>query len=264
MRGSTTHRRCPSFCSPDAKLAELLKKKRVAGISFIYSSCSCSNASRLLLCCVVGTVAARRRQHGSDVRARPCAFLFFGAKEARASPNPSSLPRPPSYNPLCSPSTSISPNPSSPPVAATRATMRQAEKQAVVATRNLLKADANRVKKAAAAQARKAAVLSAGRKALVLAHKRKSKFVAMADASEQRSSRWPLTATKEDIVSGFGTTAPTSFTDGSCFFNGSGSIFGGTRQNPAQPWMLPQCSDPATWYISVFLCPKFQSNLLVN
>jgi hypothetical protein len=28
--------------------------------------------------------------------------------------------------------------------------------------------------------------------------------------------------------------------------------------------MLPQCSDPATWYISVFLCPQFQSNLLVN
>jgi hypothetical protein len=124
--------------------------------------------------------------------------------------------------------------------------MRQAEKQAAAAARNLLKADANHAKKAAAAQARKADVLSAGRKAPAPAHMRKSNFVDMADASEQRSSGRPLTATEENIVSGFGTTAPTSFTDGSCFFNGSSSIFGGTRQSPAQPWMLPQCSDPAT------------------
>lgn len=50
--------------------------------------------------------------------------------------------------------------------------MRQAEKQAVVAARDLLKADANRPRRAAAVQTHKAAMSSVGRK---LTQKRKAK-----------------------------------------------------------------------------------------
>jgi len=66
---------------------------------------------------------------------------------------------------------------------------------------------------------------------------------------EQSSSGW-VARVLEQRSSGYGEATPLgSFTDGSCFFNGSaGGFFSSAEQSPvAQPWNS-QSSDPATWY----------------
>ncbi|CAN6201828.1 unnamed protein product [Urochloa humidicola] len=119
---------------------------------------------------------------------------------------------------------------------------RQARKEAAAAAQDLLKVDAARVRKATA-QTRKDAEAAApvpmrkaqGRPRVPL-------------VSDQSSSGWAARV-PEQRNSGYGTaTPPRSFTDGSCFFNGSaGGFFGSAGQSPVtQPWNS-QSSDPATW-----------------
>ena len=63
-------------------------------------------------------------------------------------------------------------------------------------------------------------------------------------ARQQRTS-----ALGQNGVGGYGAgSQPFSFTDGTCFFNGTGSLFGdiGHGSPMTEPWMQAQASDPAT------------------
>ncbi|CAN6274105.1 unnamed protein product, partial [Urochloa humidicola] len=115
----------------------------------------------------------------------------------------------------------------------------QARKEAEAAAQNLLKVDAARVRKAAAAQSRKVAATPMGK-----AQGRARVPLAL----EQRSSSW-ATRVPEQRSSGCGAaTPPRSFTDGDCFLNGDArAFFDSAGQSPVtQPWDS-QSSDPATW-----------------
>ncbi|CAN6234435.1 unnamed protein product [Urochloa humidicola] len=106
---------------------------------------------------------------------------------------------------------------------------RQARKEAAAAAQDMLKLDAARIRKPAASQSRKGAV----------APMRKNQGGALAVCvPEHRSSGY-----------GAASPPPSSFTDGSCFFNGAtGGFFGNAGQSHVgQPWSS-QSSDPATWY----------------
>ncbi|CAN6238539.1 unnamed protein product [Urochloa humidicola] len=121
--------------------------------------------------------------------------------------------------------------------------MRQEEKQAAVAARELLKADQLRQQRAVAAQSKKRSLATSVRKSAAT-QKRKSKGGAAAAAAEQMSSGRAAHVPELSGASGYGASTPSiSFTDGNCLFNGAGSFFGGGPMS--QQWMHP--SDPATW-----------------
>ncbi|CAN6323952.1 unnamed protein product [Urochloa humidicola] len=93
---------------------------------------------------------------------------------------------------------------------------RQARKEAAAETRDLLKLDEARVRKAGAAPMRKGAAAATRKSAAALMWK---------DAAA---------------------TPPTSFTDGSYFFNSSSSDFFSSPDPSSQPWNH-QSSNPAMW-----------------
>ncbi|CAO2195881.1 unnamed protein product [Urochloa humidicola] len=107
---------------------------------------------------------------------------------------------------------------------------RQARKEEAAATQDLLKLDAARMRKATGAQSRKGAVPPM----------RKAQGGARVSiALKQSSSGWAARA-PEQQSSGYGAAnpPPRSFTDGSCFFNGTGDGFFSNAG---------EFSDPATW-----------------
>jgi len=62
---------------------------------------------------------------------------------------------------------------------------------------------------------------------------------------EQVTSGRATQVPDQNEASGYGAaTPPTSFSDGSCFFDGAGGFFDSSSMS--QPWMLN--SNPATWY----------------
>jgi len=62
---------------------------------------------------------------------------------------------------------------------------------------------------------------------------------------EQVTSGRAAQVPDQNEASGYGAaTPPTSFSDGSCFFDGAGGFFNSSSMS--QPWMLN--SNPATWY----------------
>ncbi|CAN6210208.1 unnamed protein product [Urochloa humidicola] len=93
---------------------------------------------------------------------------------------------------------------------------RQARKEAAAATRDLLKLDVARVRKAGAAPMRKGAA-----------------------ASTWKAAAAPV---RKDAAA----TPPTSFTDGSYFFNSNGGDFFSSPGPSSQPWNH-QSSDPTMW-----------------
>ncbi|EEC75302.1 hypothetical protein OsI_11660 [Oryza sativa Indica Group] len=117
----------------------------------------------------------------------------------------------------------------------------QTRKEAAAAAQDMLKLDAAQMRKPAASQSRKGAAVPM----------RKAQGGAWAESMVPEQSSSGLAARMpEHRSSGYGTASPppSSFTDGSCFFNGSaGGFFGSAGQSPGgQPWSS-QSSDPATW-----------------
>uniref|UniRef100_A0A0E0MJK5 Uncharacterized protein n=1 Tax=Oryza punctata TaxID=4537 RepID=A0A0E0MJK5_ORYPU len=123
--------------------------------------------------------------------------------------------------------------------------MGKPEKQAAAAaTRELLRADAARERKAATAHGRKGSVSARQWQASAAAQMPK-RAGSTADATEQISNGL------DAAVSGVGFhegASPTSFSDGSNIFTGVVPFFSGAVHSPQpQPRMFPQSSDPATW-----------------
>lgn len=141
--------------------------------------------------------------------------------------------------------------------------MRQHEKLAAAAAQELLKADASRQRRAAAVQSRKGP--ASMRKGTATTANRKATGRAAAAAPVMRHSAGgsaaapevgagfapggPAAVPEQNGATGFSSASPSTFSDGSCFFNGGGgNYFGNAGHSPLpQPWMFPHSADPATW-----------------
>jgi hypothetical protein len=124
--------------------------------------------------------------------------------------------------------------------------MRQEEKLAAAAAQELLRADAARQRRATVQCRKGAPSLRKG-----TGGKAGGRAAGGAAAASDGGTGFPGAQQEKNGASGFvGAASPSSFTDGSCFFTGSGgNYFGnGSQSSLPQPWMLQGgSSDPATW-----------------
>ncbi|KAG2577240.1 hypothetical protein PVAP13_6NG087900 [Panicum virgatum] len=179
---------------------------------------------------VVGRAVARGRR-----RNPVCAREFVWPQSLAPSPQVQlHRPHPPS---------SIPP----PQILVVDGEMLRAQKDAAAATRELLKADGTRMRKAAQASAQKGTSSASAWKEPVAQIRKAHAGAAAARVQGRSAAEQRSLPPEQNGMGGFGgATSPASFTDRTCFFNGS--LFGGSSQSPmAQAWMHSQVSYTGSW-----------------